>query len=141
MKQWQIITFWVAWMIIFLMLSSCTTTRYIEVPKVREVVAHQRDTLTMRDSVYVHDSIMVSLKGDTVMVEKFNIVYRDRWRERVRIDSFIQHDTITVIKEVQKPPNAWQQTKMRFGSILIWILIATVSFVVTRILIVLCKRG
>ena len=72
----------------------------------RETVALQRDTLTVRDSVFVHDSVMVTLRGDTVMVEKFNIVYRDRWRDRLRTDSFVRRDTVTVVMEVEKPPGS-----------------------------------
>ena len=135
MRQWKIISVWAAWMAIALMLTACATTRYVEVPRVKEVVAHQRDTLTMRDSVYIRDSIMVSLKGDTLTIERFNIVYRDRWRDRLRVDSFIRRDTITMVKEVEKPPNRWQQAKMHLGSTLIWMLLASAAFFVIRIVV------
>lgn len=120
------------------MMAGCRTTREVYVPMHQETVSHQRDTLVMRDSVYVHDSIMVSLRGDTVTVEKFNILYRDRWRDRVRIDSFIQHDTITMVREVEKPPSRWQQAKMQLGSIFLWMLLASAAFFVIRFMY---KRG
>lgn len=107
------------------LLAGCTATRYVEAPTVREVVVHGRDSLATRDSIYVHDSTVVSLRGDTVTVERFNIVYRDRWRDRQRVDSFVQRDTVTVVKEVEKPPNAWQQAR---DDALLWALAVTAAF-------------
>ena len=128
-------------MLLHFMLSACTTTRYIEVPQVREVVAHQRDTLATHDSIFVRDSICVMLQGDTVVKEKYSIVFRDRWRDRVRVDSFIQRDTVTVIKEVEKPPNRWQQTKMHLGNTLLWMLLASAGYLLIRAIIYRYKRG
>lgn len=115
-----------------LMLAACAATRYVEVPRVKEVVARQHDTLTVRDSVYVHDSVMVTLRGDTVTVERFNIVYRDRWRDRLRTDTFIEHDTVTVVREVEKPPNAWQRAQQRLVAALLWMLAAAVAWMLLR---------
>lgn len=116
--------------LVLVALAGCTTTRYVDVPRVSERVAHQRDTLAVRDSIYVHDSTVVSLRGDTVTVERFNIVYRDRWRDRLRVDSFVQRDTVTIVKEVEKPPSRWQQTQQHLGTTLLWMLVAAVAFVV-----------
>lgn len=33
----------------------------------------------VRDSVYVHDSVFVQNKGDTVWLQRYNTIYRDRW--------------------------------------------------------------
>lgn len=90
-------------------LISCTATRTVTVPEYHSLVAHSQDTLTLKDSVYVHDSISVAMLGDTLRIERFNIVYRDRWRDRVHTDTLLKTDTLTVVKEVEKPPNAWQR--------------------------------
>ena len=70
------------------------------------------------------------MRGDTVTVERFKIVYRDRWRDRLRVDSFVQRDTVTIVKEVEKPPSRWQQTQQHLGTTLLWMLVAAVAFVV-----------
>lgn len=60
---------------------------------------HHRDTLITRDSVYIREYV----KGDTVYLEKFKdrYVYRDRWRDSVRIEE--RHDTTQVEVKVEKP--------------------------------------
>lgn len=68
------------------LLSGCTTTKYVPVTETHT------DTLlcysSIRDSIYVHDSIRVSEKGDTVKIERWHTQYRDRWH----------HDSIYVSK-------------------------------------------
>jgi hypothetical protein len=93
------------------------------VPEYHEVIVHQRDTTSQKDSTYVRDSIFIEVKGDTVRVEKYNIVYRDRWHDRLRTDSFLQRDTITVVKEVALPLSRWQKAKMRLGTALLGLLL------------------
>ena len=72
------------------LLSGCTTTKYVPVTETRT------DTLlcysSIRDSIYVHDSIRVTEKGDTVKIERWHTQYRDRWHH----DSIYiaQRDTI-----------------------------------------------
>ncbi len=118
-----------------LTMSSCTSTRIVTVPEYHEVFVHRQDTTSLRDSIFVHDSICIVQRGDTVFIEKYNIVYRDRWRDRLRVDSFIQRDTITVVKEVEKPPNRWQLVKQRLGSTLLWMVAAAAIFFLIRIII------
>ena len=69
-----------------LMLTGCTTTKYVP------VIEHQTDTLIQRvverDSIHVHDSIRVTEKGDTVTIERWHTQYRDRWH----------HDSVYVSK-------------------------------------------
>ena len=52
---------------------SCTTTKYVP------VIEHKTDTvrqcLTLRDSIWLHDSISVQEKGDTVRIEKWHTKY------------------------------------------------------------------
>ena len=81
---------WFLLVVAVVVLSSCTTTRYIP------VIEHATDTLVQRvverDSIHVHDSIRVSEKGDTVKIERWHTQYRDRWHH----DSVYvaKHDTI-----------------------------------------------
>ena len=73
-----------------LLLTGCTTTRYVP------VIEHKTDTMIQRvverDSIHVHDSIRVSEKGDTVTIEKWHT----KFVEREVHDTLYQatHDTI-----------------------------------------------
>ena len=102
--------------------SGCTTTKYVLVPE------YHTDTLrqvTVRhDSVMVHDSIHVSEKGDTVLIEKWHTQYRDRWRT----DTVYQSKTdsipypVEVVKEVSAKLTWWQQTRLHLANIVLWLL-------------------
>ena len=64
------------------MLFGCTTTKYVP------VIEHRTDTVRItqqqRDSIYLHDSIRVSEKGDTVTIDRWHTKYIER----------TSHDTI-----------------------------------------------
>ena len=112
---------------ICLLLVSCS-------PRIIERVQVQRDTTYvtayLRDSVVHRDSIWIKerVAGDTIRITE----YRDRWRERVRV----QHDTIihrqidtiavsrTIERKVEQPLGWWKKVRLRaFWAILILALI------------------
>jgi hypothetical protein len=83
-------------------------------PKIIERVVVQHDTTTVhhRDTTYRRDSIHVRewMKGDTVFVDRFRdrYVFRDRWRDSVRVI----RDSVAVerVKEVKvEKPLSWAQ--------------------------------
>lgn len=126
------ITALLAWLLI-----GCTTTKYVP------VVEHKTDTLlkysTTRDSIYVHDSIHVHEKGDTVRIE----CWHTRWRDRWRYDTIYISKTDSVPKpypvEVEVPAQLtwWQQARMHVGGIVIFLLII---FAVRKIYVILHPR-
>ena len=69
-------------------LSGCKTkTVYVPVETVK---TEYRDTW-LRDSVYLHDSILVKMKGDTVFLEKYKTIYKNRLvRDSVFVTDSIQ---------------------------------------------------
>lgn len=83
------------------MLTGCKTKeRLVEVVRVDStIVSHN-----YRDSIYVHDSIYISERGDTVRIEKWHT----RWRDRVIHDTcYTSHtDSVPVpypvIQEVER---------------------------------------
>ena len=80
------------------MLSGCTTTQYIP------VIEHKTDTLiqtkVQKDSVWLHDSIHVTEKGDTVKIEKWHTKYVEK---QVHDTTYVaKHDSIPVPYEVIK---------------------------------------
>ena len=115
---------------------SCTTTKYVP------VIEHRTDTVRItqqqRDSIYLHDSIRVSEKGDTIRIEKWHTKYV----EKATHDTLNQatHDTIPhpnpVEKLVERELTWWQQTRMHLGEALLALAgIAVVVFVIRRKLI------
>ena len=108
--------------------SACTTTRYVEVP-----VTHT-DTLYIskekRDSIFLHDSIHVKEKGDTVWYERWHTKYM----EKVVHDTLYQHrvDSVGVPYRVEvsvgKPLSTWQKVRMRAGEVLLLLLVVLVTW-------------
>ena len=107
------------------LLTGCTTTKYVP------VVEHRTDTLlkysSIRDSIYMHDSIHVREAGDTVRIERWHTRWRYRWRYDTiyisKTDSVPKPYPVEVVKEVAKPLSWWQQTRMHVGGIVIFLLI------------------
>ena len=118
-------------MAICALFSSCKSVEYVP------VIEHHTDTLIQtnlqRDSIYVHDSIMVSQQGDTVRIEKWHTKYV----EREVHDTLYQavHDSIPqpypVIKEVPAELTWWQHFRISLANILLWVvgIVAVVTLV------------
>lgn len=101
----------VTWGLFFLLLTGCTTTKYVPVESVKTEYKDKIKEVHTTDSVV--DTRFVYVKGDTL------IDYRDRvkWRDRYIHDSLYieRHDSIRVPYPVEKPLTKWQQAKMDFG--------------------------
>ena len=100
--------------LLIILLGSCTSTRYIEVP-VDRIKIEYRDK-TKIDTLIQKDSIITLLKGDTVFLEKYKYLYRIK---EVR-DTVAKTDTITAVQtiEVEKKVNElknWQIILMVLG--------------------------
>ena len=99
-------------------------------PKIIERVVYQRDTTVVhhRDTTYRRDSVWMKeyVKGDTVYVEKYKdrFVYRDRWRDSVRV----VRDSVAVerVKEVKVEKSlSWSQ-KTKIGAFP-WLVLALIG--------------
>ena len=120
----------VVWIILMicLHLCGCKQTEYVTVEKVRTDTTY--GTKWQRDSVWLHDSVLVREKGDTVMVEKWHTKYV----ETVRIDTtyLATHDTIPqpypVIKEVPTELNWWQRLRLWIGNLGLLAILAAVGY-------------
>lgn len=86
------------------MFCKCTTVRYVPVTEYRDRYVNKTDTLMRTDSVWVHDSISVLIRGDTVFKDKYSIKYRDRFVYRNKSDTVIVRDSI--------PYKVVEQTKL-----------------------------
>ena len=72
----------IALIMLLIFLGSCTTTKVVTVEKVKTDTTYI--TQHQRDSIWLHDSIHVSEKGDTVLIHEWHTKYRER----------IVHDTL-----------------------------------------------
>ena len=123
--------------LVALLLVGCKTKeRVVTVEKVRNDTTYI--TKHQRDSVWLHDSIHVTEKGDTIRIERWHTKYI----EKATHDTLYQatHDTIPqpypVEKLVERKLTWWQQTRMHLGEALLALAgIAVVVFVVRRKLI------
>ena len=107
-----------------------TKERVVTVETVRNDTTYI--TKHQRDSVWLHDSIHVTEKGDPVRIEKCHTKYV----ERATHDTLYQatHDTIPqpypVEKLVERELTWWQKTRMHLGEALLALAgIAVVVFV------------
>ena len=119
------IVIWLAVLLLIALLTNCTSTKYVEVEKVRVDTTYI--TKWQKDSVWLHDSIFMKewLAGDTVYQ------LRDRWHtryvERVRLDTTYVSKTDSVplpypvekIVKVEKPLSWWQRLRMMIGGIVL----------------------
>ena len=84
------------------MFCRCTTTKYVPMVQYKEKVVCKTDTFLQKDSVWIHDSISVYQKGDTI--------FKDRWRNagknilvyKNKADTIYIHDSIPYKVEVEK---------------------------------------
>ena len=117
--------------LVALLLVGCKTKeRVVTVEKVRNDTTYI--TKHQRDSVWLHDSIHVTEKGDTIRIERWHTKYI----EKVTHDTLYQHKTDSVPvpypveKLVERELSWWQQTRMHLGEALLAIAgIAVVLFI------------
>ena len=100
---------------ISLMMCGCKQVEYVTVREVMHDSIFQ--TKTVRDSVWLHDSISVESKGDTVRVDRWHTKYVEKQVH----DTIYQSRTDSVpapfpVKEYVQKPLAWhQKTLMTIG--------------------------
>ena len=101
------------------LLASCKQVEYVP------VIEHRTDTTFItkwqRDSVWLHDSIMVTEKGDTVRIEKWHTKYIESIRHDTLYQSKIDSIPVPVpvIQTVEKELSWWQRTQMYSGDVLL----------------------
>ena len=111
-----------------LMIVSCRSVKYVPVETVKTDSVYVNKV--QRDSIRLQDSIFVFVKGDTVRIEKYKYLYRDR----VVVDTVykVQCDTIRVPYPVEKPLTRWQQWKLDLGGFAMAGIVIAVLVVVGR---------
>lgn len=119
------------WILIFLLLlCSCKSTKYIEVPvevekvRIEYVDKFQKDSINTKDSIYVADSVFIYVKGDTITQVQKSYIYKDKiiYKDKLVTDTICKIDSIPYIKTVEKIVevnviNSWQKSLMWIGGI------------------------
>jgi hypothetical protein len=115
---------WGFWLFIILVLvgflMSCTTTRVVTVERVKNDTTYI--TKQQRDSIWLHDSIHVMERGDTISIERWHTKYIEREVHdtlyRAKTDSVpVPYE---VIKEVPAELSWWQTARIHLANILLY---------------------
>ena len=121
--------------VISLLLSSCKSIQYVPIEK----VVTEYKTNTVHDSIYLeilkHDSVVIEKQGDTVFVNKWHTIYKDRWREVLRTDTFIKIDSVQVPYPVEKSLTKWQKVKMDAGGIALGVCLVVVIIIIVGFIV------
>jgi hypothetical protein len=115
-------------------LCSCTTTKVVTVEKVKTDTTYI--TKQQRDSIWLHDSIHVTERGDTIRIEKWHTKYIEREVHdtlyRAKTDSIpVPYE---VIKEVPRKSTWFERIMFCTGIIAILCLILFVAKKIERFL-------
>ena len=126
---WSVIAIAVC-IIIGALCSGCTTTKLVP------VIEHQTDTIFLtkyqRDSIWLHDSVLVQTNGDTLIIDRWHTKYVEK---QIRDTTYIAtHDTIPqpypVNQYVEKPLSKIQKTLIGIG---IFALMGIIIFAVWKL--------
>lgn len=108
---------------------------------------HWQDT-QQHDSVFKHDSVLVYIKGDTVIKERWHNLTTTRWKTSTKTDTIVLDiykfttDTVKAkyyvnrykTKEVEKPASTWHKIRLFAGDcVLIFLTILAVRWIIERI--------
>lgn len=109
-----------------LLVCSCQTVKYVPVETIKIDTTYINKL--QRDSIYMLDSVYVKEKGDTVLIEKYKYLYRDKL---VRDTMYISKaDSIQVPYPVEKELTRWQQFRMDFGGLAMCIVVISILILI-----------
>ena len=114
---------------------------------VNQLQSHWQDT-RQGDTVIKHDSVLVYIKGDTVIKERWHNLTTTRWMTTTKTDTIVGDiytyvtDTVKVkyyvnrykTKEVEKPVSTWQKIRIFIGDcVLLFLALIAVDWIKERI--------
>lgn len=115
---------------------SCTTPKVVTIERTTHdtltVTRQQRDSIFLRDSIYVREHT----QGDTVFLEvnRWHTQYRDRWHHdsiyATRVDSIPV--PYPVEKPVPQPLTTWQQLQLWLGRLVLLALALAAAVFILR---------
>lgn len=105
--------------------------RIVEVDKIH--TEYNDRIVQMTDSIYICDSVITYLGGDTTYIYKYRNVYKDR----VRVDTLlmVRRDSVAVPMPVERNLTAWQKFLQDIGKVsLLFLLMIVIVWVIKPIL-------
>lgn len=108
---------------------------------------HWQDT-QQHDSVFKQDSVLVYIKGDTVIKERWHNLTTTRWKTTTKTDTIVGDtyvfvtDTVKVkyyvnrykTKEVEKPASTWNKVRLFIGDcVILFLFLLAVNWIKERI--------
>ena len=117
----------------------------------RDSVNHRQShwqEIQQHDSVFKQDSVLVYIKGDTIIKERWHNLTTTRWKTTTKTDTIVGDiytfvtDTVKVkyyvnrykTKEVEKPASTWQKVRLFFGDcVLLFLALVAVNWIRERI--------
>lgn len=114
---------------IVLLLASCKTTERVEYVPVETVKTEYRDRLVETyDSIHVHDSIFLAVKGDTVYKYKQQLIYKNKFvHDTVYVGI---RDSIPLPYPVEKELSNWDKFKVDYSGWIILVLLILLTCIV-----------
>ncbi len=114
---------------IVLLLASCKTTERVEYVPVETVKTEYRDRLVETfDSIHVHDSVFLAVKGDTVYKYKQQLIYKNKFvHDTVYVGI---RDSIPVPYTVEKELSVWDKFKVDYSGWIILTLLILLTCIV-----------
>lgn len=117
-------------MLILSMFCRCTTTKYVPITEYKDRVVVKTDSLLKTDYVYVHDSVSVYIRGDTVFKDKYHLQYKDRYIVINKSDTLIVRDSIPYKVDVGKQLSNTDRAFLNIGKIAsVCLLIGILEFI------------
>lgn len=122
-------------LVAILLLSGCKEIQYLPQETKVETKIEYRDRI-QRDTCYVHDSCFIQAHGDTIFVDRYKYIYK----EKIRLDTayICNVDTITILKpiEIEKKLSRWDGFKIKVGgyslTFLSILLLMAIGYVIYR---------
>lgn len=96
------------------MLIGCKSVIYVPVPEYHTEYKTKTDSFVKRDSVWVKDSVLLWMQGDTVYKERWHMKYNDRYVYRNKTDTVMKTDSVRVPYPVEKKLGKWEQAKIEY---------------------------
>lgn len=95
-------------------LTSCRSVKYVSVPEYHTEYKTRTDSILKRDSVWIHDSVSVWMKNDTVFKDRWHTEWRYHNIDKICQDTIMKTDSVRVPYPIEKRLSKWQQIKVDY---------------------------
>ena len=132
--------YWLQWItlamlaVMLVTLTGCRSVKYIPVTEYRDRYVSKTDSFIKTDSVYLHDSVTVFAKGDTVYIAKI------RFKDRFKIVYHTKTDTVAVHDSIPYPVKVEVEKKHTFiDNVVIGFGVVTGLLLIVFFILVVCN--